>query len=95
MPTRGIPPIARRSTPPSRRTDSQSDLVSGLLAGDSLNDVSSNGTGEYTLKLNVDGPQTVVVAFRMDGYAPLYRTIDVAPGADIPLSVTLREMSCT
>lgn len=66
--------------------------IAGLLAGDSLNDVSSNGTGEYTLKLNVDGPQTVVIAFRMDGYAPLYRTLDVAPGADIPLSVTLREM---
>lgn len=66
--------------------------VDGLLAGDSLNDASSNGSGEYTLKLNVDGPQTVVIAFRMDGFAPLYRTIDVAPGADIPLSVTLREM---
>jgi len=66
--------------------------VEGMLAGDALNDVSSNDDGEYTLKLNVDGPQTVVVAFRNDGYAPLYRTIDVAPGAEIPLSVTLREM---
>lgn len=67
-------------------------VVEGLLGGDAIGDDSSNTEGEYTLRLDVDGPQTIVVAVREAGYAPFYRTIDVQPGADIPLSITLRQL---
>ncbi|MBI2896443.1 MAG: carboxypeptidase regulatory-like domain-containing protein [Deltaproteobacteria bacterium] len=85
--------VARASTGGSPPAPVDGAEVSATIVGRrSEVETSTGDDGAFRLDASVEPGDTLVVGFRAEGMAPLFRTVRASPGATITLDVTLEEL---